>query len=73
MQKQNLMDDVDIPPYNIMSEVKFNLIDKTTYQKFVQRYDPELLQLIAPLDTNLMNQSLYLINCDMQPDNKQWM
>jgi hypothetical protein len=67
------MDNKDIPPYNIVSEVKFNLIERTSYDKFVKRYDPELYNLIAPLDTNLMNQAVFLINCDMQPDNKQWM
>ena len=49
------------------------MIEVTTYQKFLQRYDPELLTMVAPLEPGLMNEPLYLINCDMQPDNKQWM
>ena len=62
-----------MPPYDIKSQIQFRLIDVTTYQKFMQRYDPELLTMVAPLEPKLMNESLYLINCDMQPDNKQWM
>ena len=50
----------------------FKISEVTTYQRFVQKWDPELLQLIAPLDPNLMNEQLYIIECYMTPDDKHW-
>lgn len=55
------------------SKLSFRFHSQTTYEQLLQRYDPDLLNLIKVHNQFFLQQPVYIIEAMMVPENLNWM
>ena len=59
-------------PYMIRSEITVSMVGVVSYYQLLEMYSKEMQKKIQPLNPALLNESVFLFEVSMSPENQTW-